>query len=135
MPPPLRSRSRLLFLCSAWLAISVVVPWGSFAEASSNGQTPISLERGATYRARLKLSFFQCLAGRDRIGKKLSGSGFENVRIFMSRRELPGDWPAPYRSKAGSCERYAEGVWAGPSAPRRRPGSIDAWWVTPAPLP
>ena len=65
----------------------------------------------------------------------LSDGGFANVRVFMSSRHLPSDWPAQFRSKAGSCERYAEGIWNRPTTPRRRPSSIDAWWIastTPA---
>jgi hypothetical protein len=97
--------------------------------ASSAGPEDIVLLEGATYRARLKLSFLQCFASRDRIGRKLGRSGFSGVRVFMSARELPGDWPAPFRSKAGGCERYAEGTWARPSTPRKRPTSIESWWV------
>lgn len=94
------------------------------------------LIEGATYRARLKLSFFQCLASRDRIGKKLGRSGFGDVRVFMSARELPRDWPQPFRARAGGCERYAEGTWSRPTTPRRRPSSIESWWVArPAPGP
>jgi hypothetical protein len=103
--------------------------------ASSAGPAEIVLIEGATYRARLKLSFLQCLASRDRIGKKLGRSGFSSVRVFMSARELPRDWPVPFRSKAGGCERYAEGTWSRPSIPGKRPSSIESWWVassTPA---
>lgn len=92
----------------------------------------VTLTEGAVYRARLSLSFFQCFASEERIAKKLSGAGFAGVRVFMSSRELPRDWPARYRSRAGGCERYAEGTWARPTTPRKRPSSIDAWWqVTP----
>jgi hypothetical protein len=91
--------------------------------------TDIVLTNGVTYRARLRLSFFQCLASEDRIARKFGDGGFAGVRVFMSSRELPPDWPEQFRSKAGSCERFAEGVWAKPTMPRRRPSSIDAWWV------
>jgi hypothetical protein len=91
------------------------------------------LTQGVTYRARLRLNFFQCLASRQRIERKLGGSGFASVQVFMSARDLPGDWPSRYRSRSGSCERYAEGIWARPTMPRSRPASIDAWWVAPRP--
>jgi hypothetical protein len=109
---------------------------GAALAASSAGPEHIVLIEGATYRARLKLSFLQCLASRDRIGKKFGRGGFTSVRVFMSARELPGDWPAPYRPRAGGCERYAEGTWSRASTPRKRPSSIESWWVarpTPAP--
>lgn len=98
--------------------------------ASGAESEDIVLIEGATYRARLKLSFLQCFASRDRIGRKLGRSGFSGVRVFMSARELPSDWPAPFRSKAGGCERYAEGTWSRPSTPRKRPSSIESWWVS-----
>jgi hypothetical protein len=91
--------------------------------------TDIVLTNGVTYRARLRLNFFQCLASEDRIARKFGDGGFAGVRVFMSSHELPSDWPQEFRSKAGSCERFAEGVWSKPTMPRRRPSSIDAWWV------
>lgn len=104
------------------------------AAAPSARDENIVLIQGATYRARLKLSFLQCFASRGKIARKLGASGFSGVRVFMSARELPRDWPAALRSKAGACERHAEGVWARPTAPRERPSSIDSWWVArPAP--
>lgn len=102
---------------------------GAALAASSAAPADMVLIEGATYRARLKLSFLQCLASRDRIGRKLGRSGFSSVRVFMSARELPRDWPAPFRSKAGGCERYAEGTWSRPSRPLERPSSIESWWV------
>lgn len=125
------------------LALLLVLPLlmlplrGAAFAASRAASEDIVLIEGATYRARLKLSFFQCLASRDRIGKKLGRTGFTSVRVFMSASELPRDWPVPFRSKAGGCERYAEGTWSRPSIPRKRPSSIESWWVarpTP-PLP
>jgi hypothetical protein len=129
-----RSCARLLLVL---LAALLVLPLGNFAIAAS-GAAPddIVLIQGATYRARLKLGFVQCLASRDRIGRKLGKGGFSGVRVYMSARELPLDWPAPFRSRAGGCERYAEGIWARPTIPRKRPSSIESWWVTrPAPPP
>ena len=115
------------------VAALLVSSFGSVALAAS-ASDDIVLSEGATYRARLKLSFLQCLASRDRIGRKLGRSGFSNVRVYMSARELPPDWPALFRPRAGGCERYAEGVWSRPSLPRKRPGSIESWWVAePAP--
>jgi hypothetical protein len=112
-------------------------PWcGAAFAASSAGPEEIVLVEGATYRARLKLSFLQCLASRDRIGKRFGRGGFTSVRVFMSARELPRDWPVPFRAKAGGCERYAEGTWSRPSIPRKRPSSVESWWVarsSPAP--
>lgn len=102
------------------------------AQAAAPGGR-ILLTQGATYRARLRLSFFQCLASRDRIRRKLQGSGFSEVQVFTASRELPADWPAQFRGRAGSCERYAEGIWSRPSTPRARPSSIEAWWVARAP--
>jgi hypothetical protein len=127
-------RSRLLL--ALWPAtLAALVTFAPAASAANDTAVPV-LAEGATYRARLRLGFFQCLAPRDSIGKKLSGSGFANVRVFMSRRELPADWPSAFRSKAGSCERYAEGVWKRPTTPRRKPSSIDAWWMaSPASVP
>jgi hypothetical protein len=107
---------------------------GVAVAASSSSSEDIVLVEGATYRARLRLSFLQCLASRDRIGKKFGRTGFSGVRVFMSAREMPTDWPTPFRSKAGGCERYAEGTWSRPSIPRKRPSSIESWWVArPAP--
>jgi hypothetical protein len=131
------SRQRRLALESV-LALLLTVPLlmfplrGAALAASSAGPADMVLIEGATYRARLKLSFLQCLASRARIGKKLGRSGFSSVRVFMSARELPRDWPAPFRSKAGGCERYAEGTWARPSRPLERPSSIESWWVARA---
>jgi hypothetical protein len=101
------------------------------ALAAPSPPDTVVLSEGATYRARLKLSFFQCLASKERILRRFAKGGFSKVEIFMSKRELPADWPAQYRSAAGSCERYAEGVWTRPSVPRSRPSSVDAWWVVP----
>jgi hypothetical protein len=129
MSLPRRSRLLLALWPTTLAALVTIAP----AVLAGNETVGPILTEGATYRARLRLGFFQCLAPRDSIGKKLSGGGFANVRVFMSRRELPADWPAAFRSKAGSCERYAEGVWARPTTPRRKPSSIDAWWMASPP--
>jgi hypothetical protein len=118
----------------ALLLVSVFPLRGAAGAASAAATKDIVLVEGATYRARLKLSFFQCLASRARIGRKFGRSGFTRVRVFMSARELPPDWPVPFRARAGGCERYAEGVWSRPSVPLERPSSIEAWWLArPAP--
>jgi len=103
------------------------------ALAGQSGPAPVILTEGATYRARLKLSFFQCFASEERILRRFAKGGFSNVKIFMSKRELPADWPAQYRGAAGSCERYAEGVWIRPTVPRTPPSTVDAWWMVPPP--
>jgi len=105
------------------------------AAAAAPQAKTITLTEGVTYRARLSLNFFQCLASRDRINRKLGGVGFAAVRVFTSVRELPPDWPSQFRSRAGSCERYVEGVWARPTMPRQRPSSIEAWWIAGLPAP
>jgi hypothetical protein len=135
----LRSRHgypRFLLMLSACAACAFVTAGVAQANAEANAQPPaapgaIVLTQGVTYRARLKLSFFQCLASRDRIEHKFGGGGFANVHVFMSARDLPSDWPAGFRSRSGSCERYAEGIWARPTMPRNRPASIESWWVAP----
>jgi hypothetical protein len=119
----------------SWVLLAGVIATTSSASAGSAGSQPIVLTQGETYRARLKLGFFQCLASRDRIERKLEGGGFAGVRVFTSARDLPADWPARFRSRAGSCERYAEGVWARPTTPRRRPSSIESWWVASTTAP
>ena len=101
------------------------------ALAGPSESSAIVLTEGATYRARLKLSFFQCFASEERIRRRFAKGGFSQVKVFMSRRELPQDWPARYRSAAGSCERYAEGVWSRPTMPRTPPSSVESWWVVP----
>jgi hypothetical protein len=125
----------LLLSFAAVLAFSSTPGGVTYARAATPGPSPtaIVLTQGVTYRARLRLGFFECLASRDRIEKKLGSGGFSQVRVFMSKRDLPQDWPPGYRRKSGSCERYAEGVWARPTMPRKRPSSIDAWWVAPTP--
>jgi hypothetical protein len=132
---PRRQRSLRCFLTlSAWLAFATAESGAAHAAATSRSSSPpIVLTQGVTYRARLKLGFLQCLASRGRIERKLGGGGFANVRVFVSARDLPEDWPVGYRAKTGSCERYAEGVWARTTTPRKRPASIDAWWIAPAP--
>jgi hypothetical protein len=124
--------------CSSFLLLVMSVAFagaqGSVvreAAAASDPSPAIILTEGVSYRARLKLGFFQCLASRERIERKLGGGGFAKVRVFMSSGDLPADWPARYRSKRGSCERYAEGIWARPTMARKRPASIDAWWSAP----
>jgi hypothetical protein len=125
-----RALAPMLALLATTLATTLLFALSGVAVAASSASPEdIVLVEGATYRARLKLSFLQCLASRDRIGKKFGRSGFTSVRVFMSARELPLDWPTPFRSKAGSCERYAEGRWSRPSIPRKRPSSIESWWV------
>jgi len=133
--PSCARRLPLASLLAFVLTTLLLVPLRREALAADAGADDIILVEGATYRARLKLSFLQCFASRDRIGKKLGRTGFSSVRVFMSANELPGDWPAPFRSKAGGCERYAEGTWARPSIPRKRPSSIEAWWVARPTLP
>ena len=130
MPAPSwrRPAHRSAIALAASLLLSGGVPAPAQAAAGS-----IVLTQGTTYRARLRLSFFQCLASRDRIQRKLQGSGFSGVRVFTSSRELPADWPPQFRARAGSCERFAEGIWARPTMPRDRPSSIEAWWVAPSP--
>lgn len=135
MTMPARSRGRsalrsvvVLTSCLLLLAGGDGAP----AQAAAPG-TSIVLTQGTTYRARLRLSFFQCLASKDRIRGKLQGSGFSDVRVFTSKGQLPADWPPQFRGRAGSCERYAEGIWSRPTMPRARPSSIEAWWVAPAP--
>jgi hypothetical protein len=126
---PCRSvSSALLSLLLVQLLLASVLSGAARADAA----TEIVLTNGVTYRARLRLNFFQCLASEGRIARKFGDSGFVGVRVFMSARELPADWPEQFRSKAGSCERYAEGVWAKPTMPRQRPPTIDAWWVAVA---
>jgi hypothetical protein len=129
----LRDMTLLRLSASSAILRFVLVPlfcavlFSPAAHADAGGD--IVLTNGVTYRARLRLNFLQCLASEDRIARKFGDGGFAGVRVFMSSRELPSDWPQQFRSKAGSCERYAEGVWAKPTMPRRRPSSIDAWWV------
>jgi hypothetical protein len=132
--PRRRGYPRFLLTLAAQVAVASA-PGGSAhaAAATSSPSSPaIVLTEGVAYRARLKLSFFQCLASRDRIARKLGGSGFANVQVYTSARDLPADWPAAYRPKAGSCERYAQGIWARATMPRKRPPTIDAWWVAAA---
>jgi hypothetical protein len=93
-----------------------------------NGDT-VLLSRGATYRARLKLNFFQCFASRSKIVRKLQERGFSAVRLFMSTRELPGDWPRAFRSKSGHCERYAEATWTRDTRQQKRPSAIEKVWL------
>jgi hypothetical protein len=128
-----RRRSlRFLLLATSFAFVGVE---GGVVRAAAATPSPspgaIVLTEGVSYRARLKLSFFQCLASRERIESKLGKGGFAKVRVFTSARELPADWPDRYRSKKGSCERYAEGIWARPTMPRNRPSSIEAWWSSP----
>jgi hypothetical protein len=118
-----------------WVLLALVTAAPGPASAAPAASQPIVLTQGATYRARLKLGFFQCLASRDRIERKLEGGGFADVRVFTAARDLPADWPARFRSRAGSCERYAEGVWARPTTPRHRPTSIESWWVASSATP
>jgi hypothetical protein len=117
------------------LALATLLPGTLVTEtaqaARETAAAGIQLTEGATYRARLRPSFFQCLASEARIIRHFAAGGFTQVRVFMSPRELPSDWPAQYRSKAGSCARYAEGVWARPTTERRRPSSIESWWAVP----
>jgi hypothetical protein len=101
--------------------------------AGPRASAPVVLTEGATYRARLKLSFLQCFASEERILRRFAKGGFSKVKIFMSKRELPADWPAQYRKAAGSCERYAEGVWTRPSVPRTPPSTVESWWMVPPP--
>lgn len=93
-----------------------------------SGET-VLLSRGVTYRARLKLNFFQCFASRSKIVKKLQERGFGAVRLFMSARELPSDWPRPFRGKAGACERYAEATWTRNTRQQKRPSAIEKLWL------
>lgn len=117
------------------LALATLLPGtlvtGTAKAARETAAAGIQLTEGATYRARLRPSFFQCLASEARIIRHFAAGGFTQVRVFMSPRELPSDWPAQYRAKAGSCARYAEGVWARPTTERRRPSSIESWWAVP----
>lgn len=143
--PCLRCPARRASLpLGAALAVFLVTLWaltllpGAAGAAREQASAGILLTEGATYRARLRPSFFQCLASEARIIRHFSAGGFTKVRVFMSPRELPADWPAQYRAKAGSCARYAEGVWARPTAERRRPSTIESWWAvpsSPAPAP
>jgi hypothetical protein len=126
------SSAMLPLLVIQLLCASVFSGAARAEDAGTDPATDIVLTNGVTYRARLRLNFFQCLASEDRIARKFGDGGFAGVHVFMSAGELPADWPEQFRSKAGSCERYAEGVWARPSMPRRRPSSIDAWWVAAA---
>jgi hypothetical protein len=126
------SSAMLALLLIQLLAVSAFSGVARAEDAGTDPAADIVLTNGVTYRARLRLNFFQCLASEDRIARKFGDGGFAGVRVFMSADQLPPDWPEQFRSKAGSCERYAEGVWARPSMPRRRPSSIDAWWVAVA---
>lgn len=98
------------------------------AAALLSGES-VLLARGATYRARLKLNFFQCFASRSKIVKKLEERGFSAVRLFTSARELPRDWPPPFRRKAGHCERYAEATWTRDTRQQKRPSAIEKLWL------
>jgi len=120
-------RARAARRCWPVFAALLLAPLLALAGPSES----IVLTEGATYRARLKLSFFQCFASEERIQRRFAKGGFSQVKVFMSKRELPPDWPARYRSAAGSCERYAEGVWSRPTMPRTPPSSVEAWWVVP----
>lgn len=131
MSPPRSTSYRVAASARAVLLIALASV--SVARATPAPANSITLVQGVTYRARLRLSFFQCLASEGTIRRKLSGSGFAETRVFMSARELPADWPAEFRRKAGSCERYAEGVWAQSTMPRNRPASIESWWVKSPP--
>ena len=99
------------------------------AAAALLGGETVLLSRGATYRARLKLNFLQCFASRSKIVEKLQERGFSAVRLFMSARELPGDWPSPFRRRAGHCERYAEATWTRDTRRQKRPSAIEKLWL------
>jgi hypothetical protein len=114
-------------LATAGVSTAGVTHLGS-AAALLNGESVV-LSRGATYRARLKLNFFQCFASRSKIVKKLRERGFTAVRLFMSMRELPSDWPTPFRHKAGHCERYAEATWTRDTRQQKRPSAIEKLWL------
>ena len=115
--------------CLPVIFAALLAPTAVFAGPSASSS--IVLTEGATYRARLKLSFFQCFASEERISRRFAKGGFSKVKVFMSKRELPADWPAQYRGSAGSCERYAEGVWSRPTMPRTPPSSVESWWMVP----
>lgn len=131
-PPPIY---RTLWLGLLQLALLLPSPSASASSGASRGAPLLNgesvlLSRGATYRARLKLSFFQCFASRSKIVKKLEERGFSAVRLFMSKRELPDDWPSPFRRKAGSCERYAEATWTRGTRQQKRPSAIEKLWLS-----
>jgi hypothetical protein len=110
------------------LSAGAPLPEPAAAAAVLNGKTLV-LRQGATYRARLKLSFFQCFAPQSKIAKKLGERGFSGVRVFTSARQLPGDWPSQFRDKVGSCERYAQGTWARKTGSHSRPSAIEKLWL------
>lgn len=57
------------------------------------------------------------------------GTTYPAVRLFMSARELPGDWPDPFRRRAGSRERYAEAPWTRNTRQQKRPNAIEKLWL------
>lgn len=99
---------------------------------------PLRLTQGDYYRARMLLvgrtAFpFTNNVTEEVLGKSLAAMGFADVRVFMTLKDLPSDWPASTTVNAVEGTRWFQGMWQGPSMSLPRPLTIEAIWGTPRP--
>lgn len=102
---------------------------------------PLQLQQGQFYRARMlalgTAPPFSTVADEITIGQGLVTLGFADVRVFMTIKDLPGDWPASQivAPTAAATARWFQGVWQGPNVVLPRPLSIQAMWPSQNPTP
>jgi hypothetical protein len=97
----------------------------------------VPLLKGATYRARLRLSGAEGIFGTaGAVRSKFEDLGFSSVSTWGKESELPADWPDDQRSTEAhdlDTSFYLEGTWNKPNDSLPRPSQILAVWEHRAP--
>lgn len=95
---------------------------------------PLKFRQYAWYRGRLSMGAlppFDAMATRETIATALQVLGFDNVQVFMSRAELPSNWPAGEVSDDPNARWFA-GRWSQGAMTLARPASLQAIWNSSA---
>lgn len=97
----------------------------------------VPLLKGATYRARVRLSGAEAVFGTaSALKSKFEDLGFGSVVVWGNANDLPPDWPADQRAiETGDLESgyFAQGIWEKPNDSLPRPSEIVAMWQHLAP--
>lgn len=98
---------------------------------------PLSMKQNQYYRGRLQLMAslppFSSASDEETLGKALVAMGFADVRVFMTVKDLPADWPQSTMLNPAPGTRWFQGMWLGPSVKLPRPPNVESMWMTRSP--
>lgn len=102
---------------------------------------PLSLKQGQYYRGRLELPTtrlqpippFNDEGSEEELTKALIMLGFDDVRVFTRKEELPTGWPVGTTGAIAKGTRWFQAKWSQASMQLPRPSQIKTMWLTKNP--